>query len=298
MSAQAPIVPPMQTSTTTQPDTGSEQSLFLGGVTTAGAIRRAGYDRRDLREALDSGGLVRLRRGWYALPTANRLVVAGVTSGGVLGCVSALKFWGVWTPDARITHVRRSDFGKRRAPSSTVKACAPSGFQPAPSRAVDPVELALRTAALCVDETELVILMDSVLNLKLLSLTRLRYCMDGLSAHHRRLVDRCARAESGTETIARLRLRSAGIRVRTQVRIPTVGRVDLLVGARLVIEVDSRAHHTDPTQYYKDRLRDQKLVALGYLVIRLTYEQVMFDWDETLERIMPIIRRDRHRRLS
>lgn len=75
-----------------------------------------------------------------------------------------------------------------------------------------------------------------------------------------------------------------------------MGRVDFLVGQCLVIEVDSRAHHTDPENYHRDRLRDQRLVSRGYIVIRLTYEQVMFDLAATIERIVPLIARGAHRR--
>lgn len=42
----------------------------------------------------------------------------------------------------------------------------------------------------------------------------------------------------------RLRLRRRKVELRTQVTIADVGRVDLLVGERLVIEVDSKEHHT------------------------------------------------------
>jgi len=45
---------------------------------------------------------------------------------------------------------------------------------------------------------------------------------------------------SGLETLARLHLRRRHIRVRSQVHIPPVGWVDLLIGGRLVLELDSR----------------------------------------------------------
>lgn len=46
------------------------------------------------------------------------------------------------------------------------------------------------------------------------------------------------RAESGIETMVRLRLESLNIRLRPQVSIPMVGRVDFLVGTSLIIEVE------------------------------------------------------------
>lgn len=82
--------------------------------------------------------------------------------------------------------------------------------------------------------------------------------------------------------------------VRAQVEIPGVGRVDLLIGRRLVIECDSRAHHTGEAAYESDRTRDRKLVRMGYLVIRLTYQQKLNDWPNVEADILALIRRDEH----
>lgn len=105
---------------------------------------------------------------------------------------------------------------------------------------------------------------------------------------------RSDRSESGTESLVRYRLRSRQIGVRPQVSIESAGRVDLLVGRRLVIEVDSVAHHTSTAAYRRDRRRDRRLAALGYLVVRLTYEEVMYEWDNVLADLLMIIRSGAH----
>lgn len=276
--------------------TSTSMDPFVGGIASARGLRRAGFAKADIRAAIRQCEITTVRRGWYALPTAQETVRHAVRAGGVLSCQSALAFHGVWTPDTSRIHVRRSEYGRRLSPPKTVIVCQPSGQFVAPINAVDDVETALLTAAACVDDRELVVLMDSVLNLRLLTVTQLRYLFGGLPAHHRSLLDRCDRAESGTETLTRLELRSRGVKVRPQVTIPGVGRVDFLVGRCLVIEVDSRAHHTDPASYHRDRIRDQELVRRGYIVIRLTYDQVMFHLRDTIDRILPVIRRDAHRR--
>jgi len=94
--------------------------------------------------------------------------------------------------------------------------------------------------------------------------------------------------------MVRLRLRSAGIRTRSQVEIPGVGRVDHLVGNRLVIECDSVLHHLN--KYQSDRTRDRELAGRGYLVLRLTYEDVVYGWDRVMSDIQSIIRRGDHLR--
>jgi hypothetical protein len=54
-----------------------------------------------------------------------------------------------------------------------------------------------------------------------------------------------------------------------------VGRVELVYrAARVLIEVDSRLHHTMLDDYERDRVRDNSLVADGWRVLRFTYEQI------------------------
>ena len=96
----------------------------------------------------------------------------------------------------------------------------------------------------------------------------------------------------------RLRLAGLHLTVATQVVIPGVGRVDLLVGERLVIEADSIAHHADADGYRRDRARDLRLARLGFRVLRLTWEQVMFEWDEVEATILGLVAEREHRWLS
>lgn len=119
---------------------------------------------------------------------------------------------------------------------------------------------------------------DSALHLGLLSPRQVARSIRGASAGAARSVRRVDVADSGTESLVRQRLRGKRVRVRTQVRIDGVGRVDMVLGRRVVLEVDSRAHHTEADSYQRDRLRDLKLLARGFVVIRVTWEQVMFGW--------------------
>lgn len=84
------------------------------------------------------------------------------------------------------------------------------------------------------------------------------------------------RAESGTETLVRLALTRAGLSAVPQVRIPGVGRVDLLVGSRVIVEVDSVAWHDDDASRARDYRRDLMLFRLGYVVVRVSWFQAMF----------------------
>ncbi|MGC5255169.1 endonuclease domain-containing protein [Gordonia sp. DT218] len=94
--------------------------------------------------------------------------------------------------------------------------------------------------------------------------------------------------------MTRFRLRSRGIGVRSQVAIPAVGIVDFVVGTSMIIEVDGYETHSSKEQFEKDRERDRKAVELGYVVIRLTYHQVVHEWPDVEETILDLIRRREH----
>lgn len=76
------------------------------GVACWTQLEAAGVTRSQLRSAVSSGVLRRLRRGWYATTWADADVVTAVAAGGVLGCVSALRLHGVWVPPDRRLHIR------------------------------------------------------------------------------------------------------------------------------------------------------------------------------------------------
>ncbi|ANJ25580.1 endonuclease domain-containing protein [Agromyces aureus] len=99
----------------------------------------------------------------------------------------------------------------------------------------------------------------------------------------------------GLETKVRLFLRSRRVRFRTQAPLEGVGLVDVLVGDRLVIEVDGWGFHRSQSQFENDRRRDFELVARGYLVLRLSYRQVMHDWERTSAGILALLARQEHR---
>ena len=101
-------------------------------------------------------------------------------------------------------------------------------------------------------------------------------------------------AGSGTETRVRLMLRRLRIRFVTQCVIRGVGRVDFLIGDRLILEVDSRSHHTSLEHYAKDRRRDAEAAAMGFMTMRTTFEEVMYDLAVLEQRILAIVRSRDH----
>jgi very-short-patch-repair endonuclease len=79
-----------------------------------------------------------------------------------------------------------------------------------------------------------------------------------------------------------------------QVGIPGVGRVDLLIGDRLVLEVDGRAFHSSTPDFARDRERDLTLAGLGFRVLRLSYGQVVADWPASEAAIRAVVDAGEH----
>ncbi|WP_026306782.1 endonuclease domain-containing protein [Smaragdicoccus niigatensis] len=259
-----------------------------GGVISAKQLRQCGVNYKTVRK-LCEGNLVAIRKGWYQTRTADTTVVTVVKGGGVVSCISALRHLGVWVPNtAHDTHVRYPAHQRRPG-----RHCHPYKSNPPINSAIDTAEVALGAAANCLEPEDLVVVLDSMLNKQMIEMADARTIVSD-SPHPNYLADRCdRRAQSGLETIVRLRLRELGIQLEIQVHIPGVGYVDLLVGQRLVLETDGKEFHEDRDHDYR---RDLALHALGYLPVRLSYSQVMDDWPNTRDAILALIRRRDHLR--
>ncbi|RFA13507.1 hypothetical protein B7R22_12615 [Subtercola boreus] len=263
-------------------------------------LRREGFTRREVERAIESGALRRIRRGWYAAQDAHPDVVAAVRVGGSLTGPSAAVLYGLWVPPDVRLHVSVSHNASRLRATEEGHPSACIHWRRSPDSVLNVVESlpsALRDAVGCVPEEMAVVLVDSALNLAIgdLTLHDLRRKFAGQGEKYARVLDRSdGGSQSGLETLVRLRLRSHGIAVRTQVRHRGVGAVDLLVGDRLVIELDGREHHDNADGFVSDRRRDLVLFSGGIERLRLTYHHVMHQWPETERVILDFVRRRRH----
>ncbi|WAC66595.1 type IV toxin-antitoxin system AbiEi family antitoxin domain-containing protein [Agrococcus sp. SL85] len=261
--------------------------LQLGVVTTA-QLAALGWSKWQIERAVHQLVLERIRPGWFGRgPDATAL--AAVRAGGCISCFSALRLRGAWVPQGSGSHVRRA---RHRSGAS----CRPFGPSVPVRSAVDDLETAVRCAFRCGDREALVVVLDSLLHRRLATMDELRSWAANAPARVRALLALLdGRAESGTESMLRLRLWQLRIGVRIQVRVLPGMRVDLLVGERLVIECDSREHHTDAAAYERDQERDRRLVARGFVVLRLSYRQIHEEWPAIERDILAIIRRGDHR---
>ncbi len=157
-----------------------------------------------------------------------------------------------------------------------------SGYgQPLPVvTAVDSIPLALGCAARCLTAEEWVATVDSVLNSTDWTIPPdIQAEMGRVARAVMAMFGRCdARSQSGTESIARLRLIAAGFEVEVQPGIGTHEHADLRIGA-LLIECDGRAYHSDVETFRNDRRRDRMTMIDRWLTMRLTYDDVLYNWD-------------------
>lgn len=280
-----------------------------GGVLSQPALQRAGYSASDLAAAVRQASLIRVRRGWYAVEDAPQDVVRAVRVGGALTASSSARLHGVWLLEDELLHVRvRSGASRLRSPDDASVALDREAhrvcvhYRPAElmsARAVAPVRDGLATSIAemfrCAGTVPAMVALESALNRSLLSMQSVELIRQLTPTWARRpLALASPDSDSGLETIARLLLHRQHVHVRTQVLMDGVRHVDLLVGDRLILELDGRSFHSRE-DFERDRAQDLELALRGYLVVRLSYRMVTADWDRTQRAVVELIRRGLHR---
>lgn len=259
-------------------------------------LLRAGRTRGDITAAIRRGDLVRLGTYWLGTPRTPSVVAAALSQDARLTCVDALGLHGVWVPPTSGRH-QTALYGDCHEPPGSPGVIAHPRLRTWPDREpVLPVAIAASHAARCLPPLDAAAVLDSIAHLRLLDRHELDAVLRGIPDKTRRLIGPIsARSMSGTETRVRRLFEKHGVHVVAQWWVDGVGSTDLRVGERLIVECDSRAHHAHAAGYATDRLRDRRLVALGYHVVRLTWEDVMLRWEETSEFLLGLVRRRVHR---
>lgn len=293
------------------PDHGGVISVFTtvrqrGELAATHELLKAGHHPRLLTHLVRAGELIRVRQGWYCLPTTSSIAQEAVRVGGRLSCVSGCEFHGLWVRHSSILHVEvspntsrlrsRGDKRVRLRDVETPRTVVHwSNKTDGGTRWALSVRDCLRCMALCRSPEETVAAVDSALRSRLITLDEWQQDIRSLPQRLRDLLLRVdPESESIIESITRFRLQYLGIMPRLQVKVPGVGRVDLVVGKRLVIEVDGRNFHADPEKFEADRRRDARLSARGFRVLRFSYNQVMHRWFEVRASILASVARGDH----
>jgi very-short-patch-repair endonuclease len=270
---------------------------FLSGpVCTTAQLERAGWSEKKRAALVRGGHIVRVRRGYYALPGSPAEVLEAVKVGGRLGCISAARELGVWAAEAESTHIALDPHASRirRSGRSAVLHWAQRvGSRRGRIHCVSVVD-ALAQIVRCQPMHLAVASIDSALNQGLIDQRDLEVIAAALPQSLRACVVRSdGRAMSGLETIVRLLVQDAGLQVEPQVRFVGIGVVDLVVEGCVVVETDGRDFHETTEFQRRDFARDAAVVRRGYTVLRFNYQQVVHGASEVLETIESAVRAHR-----
>ena len=275
----------------------------LGGIVHRARLYESRITPDAVRASLRRGEIVRVRRDWVATVDCAPALRRAVKIGGRLTCVSAAKHLKLWTIDDERFHVAAPSTASRLSlslaapgePSSELVHWSGPPVAVTTRVAIDPIENVLVAVARCQPHENAVAVIDSALNTKLArrsQLLRLAAEVGGRFAEA--VADSDARADSGIETLPRLRLARRGVEMVPQVRVDA-HKVDGLIGERLVLQFDGDQFHSTKEQRQRDREEDGRLILQGFTVLRYGYADVMERWDATEEQILSAMAQGLHR---
>jgi very-short-patch-repair endonuclease len=271
-----------------------------GGAIATHELHQAGVPRGRIAAAVRDRRLWRVRQGWYVSPGTRTSLVRAVRVGGRATCATALACAGVWTVHDDRLHVRVESNDCRLRSPTTSSARLNSTPRPdvvvhwraaaaSESRLLCDVADSLDDLRQCAPRLDYLAALESSIRIRP-DLTRALVARGHSDIGS--LVDGIC--ESGIETMCWVRL-LAGLGARRQVHIDGVGRVDFLVGERLVIEVDGASYHQGVTPFEEDRRRDAELSRRGFRVLRFSYRQIMHDWKLVEAAVWAALARGDHR---
>ena len=262
----------------------------LGGVARTSTLAASGAGRHRIQRALETGALRRVRRGWVALPEADPALVAAARAGVVLTCVTAAARHGLWVLADDRFHVAAPPHAGRACPQGAVVHWATPPVPRHPDDLVDSVENALVAVSRCQPDERALAVWESAFRLGAVQRERMRGIR--MPAAARAHCDAASLlSDSGLETFLPHRLRWLRLPLRQQVWL--LDRpVDLLIGDRLVVQIDG-GHHVD-AQRAADVDHDARLLLAGYHVIRVTYAQVVDAWPTVHDRIVAAVAQGLH----
>ena len=243
-------------------------------------LSSSGFTRRAIRQQVANGSLRVLRRGVYAWEGACDVVAEAGAHGGSIACVTAARHLGLWVSETeQPTHVWLRAHGRSYAHADCRCIAHWDDGSTRDAFGAPTVPRVLRQILLCRGIEEFFVTLESARRQGMLTASGLQWLTKRVGPEGRDAIGYSrADADSGLESLLRWRLRPHGLAVRTQVRILSVGRVDFVIGERLIVEVDGAPNHDGESHRHKDLVRDANAAAWGYVTLRFDYAMVVHDW--------------------
>lgn len=261
-----------------------------GGVARTALLLALGHSRHVIARAVASGRVVRVRKGWVALPMADTQLVNAARAGVVLTCVTQARRLGLWVLGDDVPHVGAPPHSSSVVASrSRVHWALPPILRHADAL-VDPIENVLAIAATCQPHDIALAIWESAVRKGLVALDAMRRLE--LAPNARALCDEATPwSDSGLESFVIPRLRWMRLPIVPQVWVAG-HRVDFLIGDRLILQIDG-GHHVG-AQREADLAHDAQLMLLGYHVVRVGYTQVVERWHEVQDMLMRAVAQGLH----
>lgn len=255
---------------------------------------RKSHSRREIDRLRALSQLHPIRRGVYVGAGACAAVRTAAAHGGAICCETAARHLGLWVLGGGGVHVWMHGGRHQHAHSDDGCDCTPhwdSG--PASSTFAAPtVQRILRQIYGCRGEEAFFVALESARRKRLISRKGLNWLRRKLGPRGRDLIDFSRDdADSGLESLIRLRLRRHEWDVRTQVQIIGTGRVDLLIDGWLIVEADGRENHDDGSHRRKDLIRDAQSAIWGHPTLRFDYALTVHDWETAEAAIVAVMSR-------
>ncbi|MGW9631251.1 hypothetical protein ACWGST_11150 [Agromyces sp. NPDC055520] len=286
----------------------------LGHVARVATLRNRGLTKTTLVSALAAGSVVQPRNGWVATVSADDDQLRAIAVGGRVGCLSALRRFGVWAGTDERLHLHVPRTASRLAPMTTVIETSndgvwhptvperrrrgtvrlASGSAPrvhwarefAPARALDWIvspQTALASAVRCMSAEHASAAIDSAIHERVLTRPEVDGVLASLPASCASLVDDVTgQPESGVESIFIRRLVREGFSVEPQFDLAGLGRYDGLIDECVRFEIDGRGFHSGSREFFADRDRTLVAQAFGMPLVRPSALHVLEDWPMVL----------------
>jgi len=272
----------------------------LGGVATRAVLVTA-TSRLEVDRALESGAVVALARGRYALPEVDRAPARAHALSGALCLTSAAlqHGWAVKTvpdvPHVAVPRKRRVAKARRAGVQLHYLDLAPeeldAGVTSKSTTLLHCLRMLPRGEALAVADSALRAGDRHALAIAVAS-------AHGTGRTRVQGIARLARAEAENPFESALRdiaLDVPGLHVEPQVLITETNpwcRPDLVDrDLRVILEADSFEWHGDRAALARDTRRYNKLVAAGWIVLRFCWEDVMFHPEDVRAVLLAVVAR-------